>query len=147
MKKLFKKKKIRRANILLTCCTFFLQSLNNQLLILHLVIVDYALDCKCKFDDSAEFRQKKLFALRDTSQMDPNEVEAAKYNLNYIALDGNIGCMVNGAGLAMATMDIIKIYGGMPANFLDVGGTATPESVTEAFKILSSDPKVIIVVI
>lgn len=76
--------------------------------------------------------------------MDPNEVQAAKYNLNYIALDGNIGCMVNGAGLAMATMDVIKFYGGSPANFLDVGGTATTETVTEAFKILSSDPKVII---
>ncbi|KYN13659.1 Succinyl-CoA ligase [ADP-forming] subunit beta, mitochondrial [Trachymyrmex cornetzi] len=102
----------------------------------------YALDCKCKFDDSAEFRQKELFALKDTTQMDPKEVEAEKYNLNYIALDGNIGCMVNGAGLAMATMDIIKLYGGMPANFLDVGGTATVETVTEGFKILSSDPNV-----
>jgi len=76
--------------------------------------------------------------------MDPKEVEAEKYNLNYIALDGNIGCMVNGAGLAMATMDIIKLYGGAPANFLDVGGTATIETVTEGFKILSSDPNVII---
>lgn len=102
----------------------------------------YALDCKCKFDDSAEFRQKELFALQDWSQQDPNEVTAAKHNLNYIALDGNIGCMVNGAGLAMATMDIIKLYGGMPANFLDVGGTATAETVKEAFKIISSDPKV-----
>lgn len=86
-----------------------------------------------------------MFALQDLSQLDPNEVVAAKYDLNYIALDGNIGCMVNGAGLAMATMDIIKMYGGMPANFLDVGGTATIETVTEAFKILSSDPKVIII--
>ncbi|XP_070149251.1 succinate--CoA ligase [ADP-forming] subunit beta, mitochondrial-like [Polyergus mexicanus] len=102
----------------------------------------YALDCKCKFDDSADFRQKELFALKDTTQMDPKEVEAEKYNLNYIALDGNIGCMVNGAGLAMATMDIIKLYGGIPANFLDVGGTATIETVTEGFKILSSDPHV-----
>ncbi|TGZ54603.1 Succinate--CoA ligase [ADP-forming] subunit beta, mitochondrial [Temnothorax longispinosus] len=102
----------------------------------------YALDCKCKFDDSADFRQKELFALKDTTQMDPKEVEAEKYNLNYIALDGNIGCMVNGAGLAMATMDIIKLYGGAPANFLDVGGTATTETVTEGFKILSSDPNV-----
>ncbi|XP_018314954.1 succinate--CoA ligase [ADP-forming] subunit beta, mitochondrial-like [Mycetomoellerius zeteki] len=102
----------------------------------------YALDCKCKFDDSADFRQKELFALKDTTQMDPKEVEAEKYNLNYIALDGNIGCMVNGAGLAMATMDIIKLYGGKPANFLDVGGTATVETVTEGFKILSSDPNV-----
>ncbi|GAB1869201.1 succinate--CoA ligase (ADP-forming) [Camponotus japonicus] len=102
----------------------------------------YALDCKCKFDDSADFRQKELFTLKDTTQMDPKEVEAEKYNLNYIALDGNIGCMVNGAGLAMATMDIIKLYGGTPANFLDVGGTATIETVTEGFKILSSDPNV-----
>lgn len=113
-------------------------------LYLRLVIADYALDCKCKFDDSAEFRQKKLFALKDTTQIEPKEVEAEKYNLNYITLDGNIGCMVNGAGLAMATMDIIKLYGGMPANFLDVGGTATVETVTEGFKILSSDPNVII---
>lgn len=105
---------------------------------------DYALDCKCKFDDSAKYRQKELFALQDTSQLDPNELQAEKYDLNYIALDGNIGCMVNGAGLAMATMDIIKLYGGLPANFLDVGGTATVETVKEAFKILSSDPKVII---
>lgn len=113
-------------------------------LYLRLVIADYALDCKCKFDDSAEFRQKELFALKDTTQIDPKEVEAEKYNLNYITLDGNIGCMVNGAGLAMATMDIIKLYGGTPANFLDVGGTATVETVTEGFKILSSDPNVII---
>ncbi|KYM81757.1 Succinyl-CoA ligase [ADP-forming] subunit beta, mitochondrial [Atta colombica] len=102
----------------------------------------YALDCKCNFDDSAYFRQKELFAMKDITQMDPKEVEAEKYKLNYIALDGNIGCMVNGAGLAMATMDIIKFYGGMPANFLDVGGTATVETVTEGFKILSSDPNV-----
>ncbi|KAL6263740.1 hypothetical protein P5V15_003824 [Pogonomyrmex californicus] len=102
----------------------------------------YALDCKCKFDDSAHFRQKELFALKDTTQMDPKEVEAEKYDLNYITLEGNIGCMVNGAGLAMATMDIIKLYGGTPANFLDVGGTATVETVREGFKILSSDPNV-----
>lgn len=107
-------------------------------------LADFALDCKCKFDDSAEYRQKELFALKDTTQMDPKEVEAEKYNLNYIALEGNIGCMVNGAGLAMATMDIIKLFGGLPANFLDVGGTATVETVTEGFKILSSDPKVIV---
>ncbi|XP_050462702.1 succinate--CoA ligase [ADP-forming] subunit beta, mitochondrial-like [Cataglyphis hispanica] len=99
----------------------------------------YALDCKCKFDDSADFRQKELFAMKDWTQMDPKEVEAEKHNLNYIALDGNIGCMVNGAGLAMATMDIIKLFGGIPANFLDVGGTATIETVREGFKILSSD--------
>ncbi|XP_011505101.1 PREDICTED: succinyl-CoA ligase [ADP-forming] subunit beta, mitochondrial isoform X2 [Ceratosolen solmsi marchali] len=102
----------------------------------------FALDCKCKFDDNAEFRQQKLFSLRDWTQEDTKEVEAAKYELNYIALDGNIGCMVNGAGLAMATMDIIKLHGGEPANFLDVGGGATASAVKEAFKIITSDPKV-----
>lgn len=109
------------------------------------IVADYALDCKCKFDDSAEYRQKELFALKDLTQMDPKEVKAEKYNLNYIALDGNIGCMVNGAGLAMATMDIIKLFGGEPANFLDVGGMATVETVREGFKILSSDPNVNVV--
>ncbi|XP_023246294.1 succinate--CoA ligase [ADP-forming] subunit beta, mitochondrial [Copidosoma floridanum] len=102
----------------------------------------FALDCKCRFDDNAEFRQKDLFALRDWTQEDPKEVEAAKFELNYIALDGNIGCMVNGAGLAMATMDIIKLHGGEPANFLDVGGGATASAVKEAFKIITSDKKV-----
>ncbi|XP_004928485.2 succinate--CoA ligase [ADP-forming] subunit beta, mitochondrial [Bombyx mandarina] len=102
----------------------------------------FCLDAKFRFDDNAEFRQKELFSLRDTTQEDPKEIEAAKYNLNYIALDGNIGCMVNGAGLAMATMDIIKLYGGDPANFLDVGGGATAQAVSEAFKIILSDPKV-----
>ncbi|OXU26169.1 hypothetical protein TSAR_009927 [Trichomalopsis sarcophagae] len=102
----------------------------------------FALDCKCRFDDNAEFRQKDLFALRDWTQEDPKEVEAAKFELNYIALDGNIGCMVNGAGLAMATMDIIKLHGGEPANFLDVGGGATASAVKEAFKIITSDSKV-----
>ncbi|XP_033231594.1 succinate--CoA ligase [ADP-forming] subunit beta, mitochondrial-like [Belonocnema kinseyi] len=102
----------------------------------------FALDCKCRFDDNAEFRQKPLFSLRDWTQEDPKEVEAAKFDLNYIALDGNIGCMVNGAGLAMATMDIIKLHGGEPANFLDVGGGATASAVKEAFKIITSDPRV-----
>ncbi|KAK9297630.1 hypothetical protein QLX08_008694 [Tetragonisca angustula] len=102
----------------------------------------FALDCKCSFDDSSEFRQKKLFALQDFTQIDPNEVQASKFYLNYIALDGNIGCLVNGAGLAMATMDLIQSNGGMPANFLDVSGNATAESVKEAFKIIVSDPKV-----
>ncbi|XP_037300186.1 succinate--CoA ligase [ADP-forming] subunit beta, mitochondrial [Manduca sexta] len=102
----------------------------------------FCLDAKFRFDDNAEFRQKELFAYRDTTQEDPKEIEAAKFNLNYIALDGNIGCMVNGAGLAMATMDIIKLYGGDPANFLDVGGGATAQAVSEAFKIILSDPKV-----
>ncbi len=100
------------------------------------------MDAKFSFDDNAEFRQKDIFALRDKTQEDPREVAAAKWNLNYIGLDGNIGCLVNGAGLAMATMDICKLHGGDPANFLDVGGGATAEQVTEAFKIISSDPKV-----
>eukprot|EP00092_Neocalanus_flemingeri_P030952 GFUD01033614.1.p1 GENE.GFUD01033614.1~~GFUD01033614.1.p1 ORF type:complete len:451 (+),score=138.65 GFUD01033614.1:202-1554(+) len=100
------------------------------------------LDAKLKFDDNAEFRQKAVFDQRDWSQEDKREVEAAEYNLNYIALDGDIGCMVNGAGLAMATMDIINLHGGSPANFLDVGGGATADQVKEAFKIITSDPKV-----
>lgn len=100
------------------------------------------LDAKLKFDDNAEFRQKAVFDQRDWSQEDQREVEAANFNLNYIALDGDIGCMVNGAGLAMATMDIIKLHGGSPANFLDVGGGATADQVKEAFKIITSDPKV-----
>ncbi|XP_045130815.1 succinate--CoA ligase [ADP-forming] subunit beta, mitochondrial-like [Portunus trituberculatus] len=102
----------------------------------------YALDAKMKFDDNAEFRQKEIFAERDWSQEDAKEVEASRYNLNYIALDGSIGCLVNGAGLAMATMDIIKLHGGSPANFLDVGGGATAEQVKEAFKIITTDPNV-----
>merc|ERR1712193_26635 len=100
------------------------------------------LDAKLKFDDNAEFRQKAVFDQRDWSQEDQREVAAAEYNLNYIALDGDIGCMVNGAGLAMATMDIIKLHGGSPANFLDVGGGATAHQVKEAFKIITGDPKV-----
>jgi len=100
------------------------------------------LDAKVKFDDNAEFRQKRIFAFRDWSQEDAKEVEAAKHNLNYIALDGDIGCLVNGAGLAMATLDIIKLHGGSPANFLDVGGGATANQVKEAFKIITADPKV-----
>uniref|UniRef100_T1HFZ7 Succinate--CoA ligase [ADP-forming] subunit beta, mitochondrial n=1 Tax=Rhodnius prolixus TaxID=13249 RepID=T1HFZ7_RHOPR len=102
----------------------------------------FCLDAKFRFDDNAEFRQKELFDLRDWTQEDPKEVEAAKHNLNYIALDGDIGCLVNGAGLAMATMDIIKLHGGEPANFLDVGGGATANQVKEAFKIITADPKV-----
>jgi succinyl-CoA synthetase beta subunit len=101
-----------------------------------------ALDAKVSFDDNALFRHKDLDALRDETEMDPKEVEAQRHDLNYVALDGEIGCMVNGAGLAMATMDIIKLYGSSPANFLDVGGGATRERVTEAFKIITSDPKV-----
>jgi len=102
----------------------------------------YCVDAKINFDDNAAFRQKDIFAQRDFSMEDPREVAAAKYNLNYIGLDGNIGCMVNGAGLAMATMDIIKLNGGEPANFLDVGGGANAKQVEEAFKILTSDPNV-----
>ncbi len=101
-----------------------------------------ALDAKISFDDNALFRHKDLEALRDESEMDPKELEATKHDLNYVALDGEIGCMVNGAGLAMATMDIIKLYGSSPANFLDVGGTANAARVTEAFRIITSDPNV-----
>ncbi|WP_339671158.1 ADP-forming succinate--CoA ligase subunit beta [uncultured Roseovarius sp.] len=100
------------------------------------------LDAKLGFDGNAVYRHPDIAELRDTSEEDPKELEASKYDLNYIALDGEIGCMVNGAGLAMATMDIIKLYGAEPANFLDVGGGATKEKVTEAFKIITSDPQV-----
>ena len=101
-----------------------------------------ALDAKLNFDSNALFRHKDVVALRDLDEEDSKEIEASKHDLNYIALDGNIGCMVNGAGLAMATMDIIKHYGGDPANFLDVGGGATVERVTEAFKLILSDENV-----
>ena len=101
-----------------------------------------ALDAKMNFDDNALFRHKDVEELRDESEEDPAEIEAAKHSLNYVKLDGSIGCMVNGAGLAMATMDIIKLYGGEPANFLDVGGGATRERVTAAFKLILSDPNV-----
>ena len=101
-----------------------------------------ALDAKMNFDDNALFRQSKLLELRDEDEEDPMELEASKHDLNYIKLEGSIGCMVNGAGLAMATMDIIKLYGSQPANFLDVGGAATKERVTAAFKIILSDPNV-----
>jgi succinyl-CoA synthetase beta subunit len=101
-----------------------------------------ALDAKFNFDDNALYRHPEIAAMRDITEEDPREVEASKHGLNYIGLDGNIACLVNGAGLAMATMDIIKFYGGNPANFLDVGGGATEEQVTEAFKILISDKNV-----
>jgi len=101
-----------------------------------------ALDAKFNFDDNALYRHPDIAALRDVAEEDPREVEASKHGLNYIGLDGNIACLVNGAGLAMATMDIIKFYGGEPANFLDVGGGATEEQVTKAFKILIADKKV-----
>ena len=101
-----------------------------------------ALDAKLNFDSNALYRQKDIMDMRDLEEEDPKEIEASKYDLSYISLDGNIGCMVNGAGLAMSTMDIIKHYGGDPANFLDVGGGATAEKVTEAFKIILSDENV-----
>jgi succinyl-CoA synthetase beta subunit len=100
------------------------------------------LDAKVGFDDNALYRHADIVALRDLTEEDAKEIEASKYDLNYVALDGTIGCMVNGAGLAMATMDIIKLYGEAPANFLDVGGGATTEKVAAAFKIITSDPKV-----
>merc|ERR1711871_317834 len=99
-------------------------------------------DAKINFDDNAFFRQKEVFGWGDPTQEDPRDVAAEKAGVNYIGLDGNIACMVNGAGLAMATMDIIQLYGGMPANFLDVGGGAQEEQVKEAFKILTADPQV-----
>jgi succinyl-CoA synthetase beta subunit len=99
-------------------------------------------DAKVNFDDNAEYRQTSIFARRDYTQEDPREVEASKYDLNYIGLDGSIGCMVNGAGLAMSTMDIIQLKGGSPANFLDVGGGATEQQVQKGFEILNDDPHV-----
>lgn len=101
-----------------------------------------SVDAKLNFDDNAKFRQKDIFAMDDESESDPREVEAAKYNLNYIGMGGNIGCLVNGAGLAMATMDIIKLYGGDPANFLDVGGSVKEDQVKKAFELLTKDKKV-----
>ena len=101
-----------------------------------------ALDAKFGFDDNALYRQKEIAEMRDTGEEDPREVDASQFNLNYIGLDGNIACMVNGAGLAMATMDIIKLHGGEPANFLDVGGGANEDQVKQAFRILVSDPNV-----
>ena len=100
------------------------------------------LDAKVAFDDNALFRHPEVLVLRDETEEDPKEIEASKYDLNYVTLDGNIGCMVNGAGLAMATMDIIKLYGMAPANFLDVGGGADKTKVTAAFKIITADPNV-----
>lgn len=99
-------------------------------------------DAKINFDDNAEFRQKAIFNERDVAEEDPREVEASKHHLNYIGMDGTIGCLVNGAGLAMATMDIIQLHGGRPANFLDVGGSATEQQVKEAFKLITSDKQV-----
>jgi succinyl-CoA synthetase beta subunit len=101
-----------------------------------------AVDCKMGLDDNALMRHPDLAAMRDVSEEDPTEVEAAKFNLNFVKLDGNVGCMVNGAGLAMATMDMIKLSGGEPANFLDVGGTANAQTVEAGFRIIMKDPKV-----
>ncbi|KAI9777660.1 MAG: Succinate--CoA ligase [ADP-forming] subunit beta, mitochondrial, partial [Candelina submexicana] len=101
-----------------------------------------AMDAKINFDDNADFRQNEVFSWRDRTQEDPDEVKAAEHGLNFIKLDGDIGCLVNGAGLAMATMDIIKLNGGQPANFLDVGGGATPAAIKQAFDLITSDPKV-----
>jgi len=102
----------------------------------------YCIDAKINFDDNASFRQKAVFEYRDPTEEDPREIAASNFNLNYIGMNGNIACMVNGAGLAMATCDIIKLHGGNPANFLDVGGGANEQQVTEAFKILTGDPQV-----
>lgn len=107
----------------------------------------YAADCKMRLDDNALFRHKEYAALRDLTEEDPAEVEAGSFNLNYVKLNGNVGCMVNGAGLAMATMDIIKLSGGEPANFLDVGGTANAERVEQAFRIILKDPNVKIILV
>lgn len=102
----------------------------------------FCIDAKFNFDDSAEFRQKPIFQLHDNADEDPREVEANRHKLNYIGMTGNIACLVNGAGLAMATMDIIKLHGGEPANFLDVGGAVQEEQVAQAFRILTSDENV-----
>ena len=129
-----------------TLYAMFLERDMEMLEINPLIVTDKGdlkcLDAKMGFDSNAMYRQPDILALRDETEEDPKELAASKHDLNYIALDGEIGCMVNGAGLAMATMDIIKLYGSEPANFLDVGGGATKEKVTEAFKIITSDPQV-----
>jgi succinyl-CoA synthetase beta subunit len=129
-----------------TCYRIFLERDLALLEINPLVVTEdgriLPLDCKMGIDDNALYRQKALAELADFSQIDPKEAEAHTHNVNYIALNGNIGCMVNGAGLAMATMDLIKLSGGMPANFLDVGGGATAQSVAQAFQIILADPNV-----
>merc|ERR1712076_331366 len=102
----------------------------------------YTADAKLGFDDNAQYRQKEIFEMEDTTESDPREDEAGKFNLNYVQMDGNIGCLVNGAGLAMSTMDIIKLYGGEPANFLDVGGSAVGEALVEAMKLVHNDEEV-----
>ncbi len=129
-----------------TLYKMFLEKDMEMLEINPLIVTDggdlKCLDAKMGFDSNSVYRHADIAELRDVTEEDPKELEASKYDLNYIALDGEIGCMVNGAGLAMATMDIIKLYGAEPANFLDVGGGATKEKVTEAFKIITSDPQV-----
>jgi succinyl-CoA synthetase beta subunit len=133
-------------NLILSVYRAFIET-DASLIEINPLIIDQrdrvmALDAKMNFDDNALFRHQDILAMRDLNEEDPREVEATKFGLNYIGLDGNIACMVNGAGLAMSTMDIIKYYGGSPANFLDVGGGATTEQVTEAFKILCADKNV-----
>ena len=127
-------------------CRVFLKHDCSLVEINPLVVTDQnellALDAKMTFDDNALFRHPELAGLRDLSEEDPAEIRAGEEGLSYVKLDGNIGCLVNGAGLAMATMDTIKLFGAEPANFLDVGGGATPEKVTEAFKIMLKNPKV-----
>jgi succinyl-CoA synthetase beta subunit len=134
------------ANVLAKLYDAFIGTDASQIEINPLAVTDggklMVLDAKVGFDNNAEFRHPDLEQLRDISEEDPMEVEASKYDLAYIKLDGDIGCMVNGAGLAMATMDIIKLNGAFPANFLDVGGGASKEKVTAAFKIILSDPAV-----
>ncbi|MBV9528953.1 ADP-forming succinate--CoA ligase subunit beta [Sphingomonas sp.] len=134
------------AKVLAGLCQAFIGTDASQVEINPLAVTDKGelmiLDAKVGFDNNAEFRHKDLAELRDLSEEDPSEIEASKYDLSYIKLDGSIGCMVNGAGLAMATMDIIKLEGAEPANFLDVGGGASKEKVTAAFKIILSDPAV-----
>ena len=134
------------ANVFTTLAKLFVENDLALLEINPLVITTdgdiHCLDAKVSLDGNALYRQKKLAAMQDPSQEDARENQAAKFGLNYVALEGNIGCMVNGAGLAMGTMDLVKLHGGQPANFLDVGGGATKETVSEAFKIILSDTNV-----
>jgi succinyl-CoA synthetase beta subunit len=134
------------ANVFTTLAKLFVESDLALLEINPLVITEagdiHCLDAKVTLDGNALYRQKALGAMQDPSQEDARESQAAEFGLNYVALEGNIGCMVNGAGLAMGTMDLVKLHGGQPANFLDVGGGATKETVTEAFKIILSDSNV-----
>jgi succinyl-CoA synthetase beta subunit len=134
------------AKLLVNLAKFYMQSDCSLAEINPLVVTKtgeiLAIDAKVQFDDNALFRHPEITALKDDSETDPLELRASKANLNYIKLDGNIACLVNGAGLAMATMDVIKLYGGSPANFLDVGGGVTEDGAKEAFRIILSDPKV-----